>query len=107
MELWLQAAPISISRSGRCEHGGVPVYHHHKIPRQCGEDRRQGKRVVFEEDGGYIENKISGKKIVIIKDRGTYAIEVEYMISNTSEEDNESGCTWKWLVVIVEFDINH
>jgi hypothetical protein len=56
----------------------------------------KGNRVVFEEDGGYIENKTSGKRIAIIKDRGTYAIEVEYMISDPSEEDNESGFTRQW-----------
>ena len=51
----------------------------------------KGNRVVFEEDGGYIENKISGKKITTIKDRETYAIEEECNVSNTSEEDNELG----------------
>ena len=51
-DVWLQAAPLSISRSGRCEYGGVPAY-----------------RVVFAEDGGHIENKISGKKFANVKDR--------------------------------------
>ena len=53
-----------------------------------------------------MENKVSDEKIAIIKDRGTYAIEVEDMISNTSEEDNELSFTRQWWVVIVEFGID-
>ena len=45
------------------------------------------------QDDGYIENKKSGKKLTVIKDRGTYAIEVEYIISNTSAKDKELGFT--------------
>ena len=72
--------------SGRCEHGRVPVSSVARVA-------TKSKRVVFEEDGSYIENTRSGKKIAIIKDRGTYAIEVEYMMLKTSEEDNEWGLT--------------
>ena len=89
--LWLQAAPLSISRSGRCEHGGVPVYHSDKPLASVARIAFKGNRVVFKEDAGYIENEKSGNQIATIKDRGTYAIEVEYMISHTSEEDNELG----------------
>ena len=61
----------------------------------------KGNRVVLEEDGGYIENKVSGKRIPIIRDRGTYAIEVEYMVpapmvQNTTVQNNTSGFTRQW-----------
>ena len=61
----------------------------------------KGNRVVLEEDGGYIENKLSGKRIPIIRDRRTYAIEVEYMVvapmvQNTIVQNNMPGFTRQW-----------
>ena len=58
----------------------------------------KGNGVVLEEDGGYIENKVSGKRIPIIRDRGTYAIEMEYMVpapmvQNTTVQNNMPGFT--------------
>ena len=46
----------------------------------------KGNREVFE-DGAYIKNKRSGQKIATSKDRGTFAIKVEYMISDRGDHD--------------------
>ena len=59
----------------------------------------KGNRVIFEEDGGYIENVKSGKKIKIIKNNGTFAIEVEFMVDEKDEVptwQSNSGFTRQW-----------
>ncbi len=38
--------------------------------------RAAGQRIVFDEDGSYIENKKTGAKTEIVKDGGTYAVVV-------------------------------
>ena len=83
---WLQAAPHQIYRKGRhaCTTVTDPLARVARIA-------AKGTRVVFLEDGGNIENKISSKKIAIIKGRGTYAIEVQYKFLDASEEDHELG----------------
>ena len=61
----------------------------------CEQITSKDNRVVFEKNGGYIENLNSGKRIPIIKDRGTYAIDVEYMIPDDVQTAN-SGFTRQW-----------
>ena len=55
----------------------------------------KGNRVVFDETGGYVENVNADKKVKIIKDRGTFAIEVEFMITEEAK-DTSSGFTRQW-----------
>ena len=46
----------------------------------------KGNRVVFEATGGYIENIKSRKRIPIVKHKGTFAIDVEYMIEEQTDD---------------------
>ena len=43
----------------------------------------KGNRVVFDSEGSYIENKLTGEKMKLERERGTYVMVVEY---ETSEE---------------------
>ena len=55
--------------------------------------------MIFEEDGGYIKNVKSGKKIKIIKNNGTFAIEVEFMVDEKDEVptwQSNSDFTRQW-----------
>jgi len=47
----------------------------------------KGNRVVFEPGGSFIQNIATGKKIELIRDRGTFAMEVEYVMED--EEENQ------------------
>ena len=38
----------------------------------------KGNRVVFDGEGSYIENKATGEKIVLERERGTYVMVVEF-----------------------------
>ena len=74
------------------------MYHRHKNPSPVwrGSPPRETEWCSRRRIGDNIENKIAGKKVAIIKDRGTYAIEVKYMFLKTSEEDTELGFTRQW-----------
>ena len=54
----------------------------------------KGNRVTFDENGGSIENIKTGKKIGIIHNNGTYAIEVEYMVED--DESTKTDFTRQW-----------
>ena len=54
----------------------------------------KGNRVTFDESGGFIENIKTGKKVNIIHNNGTYAIEVEYMVED--DESTKTDFTRQW-----------
>jgi hypothetical protein len=54
----------------------------------------KGNRVTFDENGGSIENIKTGKKVNIIYNNGTYAIEVEYMVED--DESTKADFTRQW-----------
>jgi hypothetical protein len=59
----------------------------------------KGNRVVFEATGGYIENIKSGKRIPIVKHKGTFAIDVEYMIEEQTDnrwQNSAQGFMGQW-----------
>ena len=59
----------------------------------------KGNRVVFESTGGYIENIKSGKRIPIVKHKGTFAIDVEYMIEEQTDnrwQNSAQGFMGQW-----------
>ena len=58
----------------------------------------KGNRVVFEAAGSYIQNIETGKKIELVRDNGTYAMEVEFMAEQGDDVymNNTPDFTWPW-----------
>ena len=54
----------------------------------------KGNKVVFDENGGFIENLKTGKKIKIVRNNGTFAIEVEYLVED--DEPPKADFTRQW-----------
>ena len=54
----------------------------------------KGNKVVFDESGGFIENLKTGKKIKIVRNNGTFAIEVEYLVED--DEPPKADFTRQW-----------
>ena len=49
----------------------------------------RGNRVVFDQDGSFIENKVTGKKIKLERERGTFVMVVEFEMNEA--ENQKSG----------------
>ena len=57
----------------------------------------KGNRVVFEPTGAFIQSIETGKKIPLVREHGTYAMEVEFLaeVNDHDQMNWQAGFTWQ------------